>query len=243
MWIVFDRQLDRFGQLAADNLGCEPQARSMPADTPAAVTISPDCTMRSLGSGLAPITRRTPILYRTRDKPLRRQAGSPKLTARGKRKTLIPLTLRLVASIVGVVTVTVIAYRVLPVNAATVGFAYLVLILLIASTWGLVESACASIVATLAFNFFFLPPVGTFTIADPQNWVALFSFLTTSLVASRLSTKAKQRARDAIDRQQDVERLYTFSRAILLIDASEPFPKQLALRLAETFECSGRCPV
>jgi two-component system sensor histidine kinase KdpD len=152
---------------------------------------------------------------------------------------VISLTLRLVASIVGVVAITVIAHRVLPVNAATVGFTFLVLILLIASTWGLVESACASIVATLAFNFFFLPPVGTFTIADPQNWVALFSFLTTSLVASRLSTKAKQRARDAIDRQQDVERLYTFSRAILLIDATEAFPKQLALRLAEIWNAQA----
>lgn len=120
-------------------------------------------------------------------------------------------------------------------NATTVSFAYLVLVLLIASTWGFLESASASLAATLAFNFFFLPPVGTLTIADPQNWVALFSFLTTSLVASRLSTIAKQRARDAIERQQDVERLYTFSRSILLIDDTEPFPKQLAMKLAEIF--------
>ena len=41
--------------------------------------------------------------------------------------------------------------------------------------------------ATAAFNFFFLPPVGTFTIADPQNWVALFAFLVTALVASNLA--------------------------------------------------------
>ena len=49
----------------------------------------------------------------------------------------------------------------------------------------------ASIAATLTFNFFFLPPVGSFTIADPQNWVALFSFLTTSLIASRLSDRGQ----------------------------------------------------
>jgi len=53
--------------------------------------------------------------------------------------------------------------------------------------------------------------------------VALFSFLATSLIASRLSAKAERRALDAIARQQDIERLYTFSRAILLIDGSEPF--------------------
>jgi two-component system sensor histidine kinase KdpD len=97
----------------------------------------------------------------------------------------------------------------------------------------------SSILATLTFNYFFFPPVGTFTIADPQNWVALFSFLATSLIASRLSDKAKQRALDAQERQQDVERMYTFSRAILLIDNTPPFPKQLVQKLAEIFGLSA----
>jgi two-component system sensor histidine kinase KdpD len=149
------------------------------------------------------------------------------------------LALRLLASLAGVAAVTFAAYKLVPINATTVGFAYLVLILLIASTWGFVESAIASVAATFAFNFFFLPPVGTLTIADPQNWIALFSFLTTSLTASRLSTEAKRRALDAIERKQDVERLYTFSRAILLIESTEPFAKQLAEKLAEIFELSS----
>ncbi len=121
-------------------------------------------------------------------------------------------------------------------NATTQGFAYLLLVLLIASGWGFFEAAIASVAATLTFNFYFLEPIGTFTIADPRNWVALFTFLVTSLIASRLSTEAKQRALEALARQQDVERLYTFSRAILLIDNSEPFPKQLVRKLADVFE-------
>ena len=104
------------------------------------------------------------------------------------------MALRLLLSLAGVAGVTYTAHDLIPVNATTAGFAYLVLVLLIASTWGFVESALASIAATLSFNFFFLPPVGTLTIADPQNWVALFSFLTTSLMASRLSSKAKRQA-------------------------------------------------
>lgn len=132
------------------------------------------------------------------------------------------------------------ARSVIPVNATTVGFAYLLLVLILASTWGFLEASLASVAATLTFNFFFLPPVGTFTIADPQNWVALFSFLTTALIASRLSAKAKRTALDAIERHQDVERLYTFSRAILLIDSTEePFPKQLARKLQQIFEPSA----
>ncbi len=125
-----------------------------------------------------------------------------------------------------------------PVNATTVGFAYLLLILIVASTWGFIEAFILSIAATLAFNLFFLPPVGTFNIAEAQNWVALFTFLTTSLIASRLSTKAKRRALDAIERQQDIERLYSFSRAILLIDSSESFPAQLIRKLADIFQLS-----
>jgi two-component system sensor histidine kinase KdpD len=76
----------------------------------------------------------------------------------------------------GVVLVTYVGYRLIPVNATTVGFAYLLLILIVSSTWGFLEAALASVLATLVFNFFFLPPIGTFTIADPQNWIALFSF-------------------------------------------------------------------
>ncbi|MBV9507858.1 MAG: DUF4118 domain-containing protein [Acidobacteriia bacterium] len=147
--------------------------------------------------------------------------------------------LRIFLCVGGVAVATFVGYRAVPVNATTIGFAYLVLILIIASTWGFLEAAIASLVATLCFNFFFLPPVGTFTIGDPQNLVAFLSFWTTSLIAGRLSAAAKRRALDAIERQNDLERLYTFSRAILLIDSSEPFGKQLIRKLAETFSLSA----
>jgi two-component system sensor histidine kinase KdpD len=143
--------------------------------------------------------------------------------------------LRLLSSVAGVAVVTATAYYAIPHNLTTVGFAYLLLVLLIASTWGLAESTLASIAATLAYNFFFLPPILKFTIADPQNWVALFSFLATALVASRLSARVKRQALDAVERQRDIERLYTFSRAILLIDPVEPVAKQLARKLADVF--------
>jgi K+-sensing histidine kinase KdpD len=122
--------------------------------------------------------------------------------------------------------------RIFPVNATTVGFAYLLLVLIVASKWGFIEAAFLSIAATLIFNYFFFPPVGTFHITETQNWVALFTFLTTSLIASRLSTKAKQRALDALERQQHIEQLYSFSRAILLIDnAAKYSPPGSPLRI------------
>jgi two-component system sensor histidine kinase KdpD len=142
---------------------------------------------------------------------------------------------RVALSLVGVTLLTFTAHRLVPVNATTAGFAYLLLILFVASTWGFVEACLSSVLATLFFNFFFLPPIGTFTIADPQNWVALFSFLTTSLVASRLSAKAKLRALEAIEKQRNLEHLYSLSRAILLIDRAAPFPAQLVQKMVEIF--------
>ncbi len=145
------------------------------------------------------------------------------------------LALRLLLSLAGVAVITYTAYSVIPQNPTTVGFAYLLLVLVIASTWGLAEATLASVAATLAFDFVFLPPIGKITIADPQNWVALFSFLAAALITSRLSARVKRQALDAVERQRDIERLYTFSRAILLIDPVEPVAKQLARKVAEVF--------
>jgi two-component system, OmpR family, sensor histidine kinase KdpD len=147
--------------------------------------------------------------------------------------------LRSFLSLAGVAAVTVIGYRVIPVNATTAGFAYLLLVLVLASTWGFVEAVVASIAATMTFNFYFLPPIGRFTIGDPQNVVAFFSLLATSLIAGRLSAMAKKRTLSAIERQRDVERLYTFSRAILLTDDSAPVGKQLIEKAAEVFKLNA----
>lgn len=149
------------------------------------------------------------------------------------------LAIRLTLSLGAVAALTLAGHGLLAVNAATAGFGYLLLILVIASTWGFPEALAASLAATLAFNYFFFPPVGALTIADPRNWVALFSFLATSVIASRLSALAKRRAVDAERKQQDLERLYAFSRGILTIGAEEGFPQQLVQKLAGIFEFSA----
>src|SRR5215467_697670 len=86
-------------------------------------------------------------------------------------------------------------------NPTTVALTYLVVILVIATGWGIAEATAASVLAVICFNFFFLPPVGTFTIADPQNWVAFVAFLITAIVASQMSGRARQRDIDAALRQ------------------------------------------
>jgi len=138
-----------------------------------------------------------------------------------------------------IAAITFIGFQVIKVNASTIGFAYLVAILFVAARWGLAESLSASVAAVACFNYYFLPPIGTFTIADPQNWVALFAFLATSITGSHFSTQAKRRAQEAMDRQREMEKLYALSRSILLIDPAHPTPKQLAMHIAQSFEVSA----
>jgi two-component system, OmpR family, sensor histidine kinase KdpD len=119
----------------------------------------------------------------------------------------------------GTIAVVVIAYHRLPdVNPTTVALTFLLVVLLLASRWGLTIATTTAVVATLAFNYFFLPPVHTFTIADPQNWIALLAFLTSAIVASRLSERARREALNATRRRKEVERLYSLSQQLLATD-------------------------
>src|SRR5262245_24055371 len=142
---------------------------------------------------------------------------------------------RMAASIAAVAAVTVLYFRFLSANPTTIALCFLVLILLIATLWGIVESTVASLLATLCFNVFFLPPVGQLTIADPQNWVSFLAFMVTAIVASQLSSRARERNLDAVARQRDLERLYTLSRALLLSDDRIGVSAGIARQIVEAF--------
>ncbi|HEY6291761.1 MAG TPA: ATP-binding protein [Terriglobia bacterium] len=147
--------------------------------------------------------------------------------------------LRVLGALAIVASITFVGFRVIQVNATTAGFAYLVAVLAVATLWGFLEAMAASIAALLCFNFFFLPPVLTFTVADPQNWVAFVAFLATSIIASEVSSRAKQRTREALARQQDMERLYSLSRSILLTNSEESVARQIARQIAQVFDFSA----
>ncbi|HEX3968237.1 MAG TPA: ATP-binding protein, partial [Edaphobacter sp.] len=88
-------------------------------------------------------------------------------------------------------------------------------ILLLAAEWGLRYAVVISVIATALYNFFFLPPIKTFTITDPQNWLALVVFLATAIIASRLSERARDEANEARARQREMEALFRLSRELL----------------------------
>jgi len=124
-------------------------------------------------------------------------------------------------------------------NSTTIAMTFLLATLGVATWWGLLEALVASIAAMVAFNFFFLPPIFSLTLADTQNWVALFAFLVTAVVASQLSTSAKQRASEAMRRREEMERLYELSRALMLVDKRSAIAGQISQRIAQVFGVDG----
>jgi two-component system sensor histidine kinase KdpD len=126
-------------------------------------------------------------------------------------------------------------YKLIHVNPTTVALSLLLAILYVSATWGLVVSIFMSVLAALAFNFFFLPPYLTFTIADPQNWVAFAAFLISAIGASRLSDYAREEARDANRRRREVERLYAFTQQLLLSGNMGELLNTVPRRLVESF--------
>jgi len=123
---------------------------------------------------------------------------------------------RFMAALAIVLGITLFYRKALPqVNQTTVGFSFLLAILAVSTLWGMAVSAVMSVAAMLAYNFFFLPPIGTFTIADRQNWVALFAFLVTAIVGSQLSVRIRKEADAANQRRREIEKLYVFSQKLL----------------------------
>ena len=108
--------------------------------------------------------------------------------------------------------------RWLHVNQTTVALTLLLLILVLAANFSLRYAVAVSLASTAAYNYFFLPPIGTITIADAQNWLALLAFLATSVIGSRLSQRARDEADQATARQREVELSFQLSRDLLQLD-------------------------
>ncbi len=122
------------------------------------------------------------------------------------------------AAAAGAVLVIVCAYLKIGVNPTTVALTFLIGVLIVSANWGLRPAVFMALLSTVAFNYYFLPPVRTLTIADPQNWVALFAFLVTAIIASQLAERARREAQRANERRGEAERLYNFSQQLLSSD-------------------------
>jgi K+-sensing histidine kinase KdpD len=145
-----------------------------------------------------------------------------------KSGTIVPT----VVAVIGAIVLTLLG-RAMNLNANTIGFVYLVLVLLASLRGGLLAGTVASVAATLCYNYFFFPPLYTFVIHDAANWVALAAFLITSVVVSRLVLAARIEADRAEQRRKELEVLHVEREKLL-----EEQAHMQALRESETLKTS-----
>ena len=88
--------------------------------------------------------------------------------------------------------------------------------------WGFWPATGISLLAAICLVYFFDKPTASLQVIDPQNWIGLASFEFTALVVSRLSIQVQDHMRSAVIHRQNAERLYEFSRSILLLNRQQP---------------------
>ena len=135
-----------------------------------------------------------------------------------------------------VIIAVVAAYRhVTAINPTTVALSLLVAVLIVSAVWGLRYAVFLAVFATLAINYYFLPPVGTFRIAETQNWVALLAFLAAAVIASQLSERARNEALHATQRRREIERLYAFSQRLMTTENVPELLNSIPRYIVESF--------
>src|SRR5262249_52275176 len=101
-----------------------------------------------------------------------------------------------------------------PFGIENVDLVFLTAIVGVAVRYGLLPSLFASVLASLAYNFFFLPPIYTFTITDPANVAAFVFFIIVAVIVSHVAARSRSEAVIAHSRVRTVESLYSFSRKL-----------------------------
>ena len=102
---------------------------------------------------------------------------------------------------------------------ATIAAIFLLLGVVLAGAYGTRAGAVASsISATVCLDYFFVPPIGSITIGDPQGWIVLTVFLAVSHIATNFSARLRNQRDQLAERQSDSEKLHALNRAILLSD-------------------------
>jgi two-component system sensor histidine kinase KdpD len=120
-------------------------------------------------------------------------------------------------------------------RATTAGMVFLMVVVVTATQAGLVISLYSAVLCALSFDYFFLPPIHTFTLAGPQEWVSMLTFAVSSLVAGRVAERARVQKEQAEQRREDVERLYLLSQEMILHEDSAGLIRDLPALVAKIF--------
>ena len=156
---------------------------------------------------------------------------------RGVRVKSTPL-LSFVLLVVGIVGCTWISFR-LGQNLASVGFLYLVFVVLAAVYGGFWQATLISLISVACLDYFFSEPIFSFRVDRISDWVELGAFELTALVITQLSNRAQLQTREAQAERRDTARLYQAARRILLLDCTGHPGNPVTALIRETFELRG----
>jgi two-component system sensor histidine kinase KdpD len=143
----------------------------------------------------------------------------------------------LAATLVAAATTSLLVW--LGVNSTTAGMVFLVLVVWFAAQAGILLALYVALLCALAFDYYFLPPVGTLRLVGIQAWVAMISFLLSCAVVGRLAERARGQARQAEQRREDVERLYELSQEMMLQGDAAELIRDLPRLIGRIFALDG----
>ncbi len=135
---------------------------------------------------------------------------------------------------VALVTAVIFGLREL-VPVVSTGVVYMLAVLFVSSFWGLRVGLLTALLSAVAFNFFHIPPTGTLTIANGENWVALGVFLVAATVISGLAGAARARAQEAETRRAEADLTAEMARILLGGAQLEESLRTAGQRIATTF--------
>jgi two-component system, OmpR family, sensor histidine kinase KdpD len=120
-------------------------------------------------------------------------------------------------------------------RATTAGMVFLVVVVVTATQAGPVISLYSALLCAVSFDYFFLPPIHTFVLAGPQEWISMLTFAVSSLVAGRVAERARKQKEQAEQRREDVERLYLLSQEMIFHEDADGLIRDLPALVAKTF--------
>lgn len=125
------------------------------------------------------------------------------------------------------------------VQIANISLLYLLVVLWLATVFGWAPAFLASVLAFLAYDFFFIPPFHRLTVDDPAEWLSLSALLITALVLGQLTALVQARAREAQESQQRIAILYALAQLIASTADQQALLEALAQRVLEVFTSAG----
>ncbi len=136
-----------------------------------------------------------------------------------------------------IAVLTFVAYQ-LHLPVATAGFIYLLVVVITSISYGIWQATLISLFAVTCLNYFFIPPIWSFTVSDDRDWIALISFQVCALLVSRISSREQRMARDANYQRLQMKKLYELSRGTLLFDLHHPPGSQLVQLIRRIFQAN-----